>query len=289
MGWWRLLVAIVLRRSPEELETELDLAAVRGGGSYGAGGAGDAGYVFCRRRSEDDEVGGVEIGAIEQVEKLGAELQGEAFAELGVLEDAEVPCGEVGADISVAAEISGEAAGGWRSDEGCGIEILVRIAGDDFAGEIGIEEGTHGVARVAGIRGVIAELRCDREAGLGGDDAGDGPAADQAAGPAFVAAAELAAAAEGEFIDEIDDADVTDVEGGESFVGGEIERIRNETRCIVGGGLVYGVAVVEGFGEGVGAAQGQAVAEAAANVDLQGVAGQITPWDSLASTPTNSW
>ena len=99
------------------------------------------------------------------------------------------------------------------------------------------------------------------------------PAADEAAGPSFVGAAELAAAAEGEFVEKIDDADIADVEGGEAFVGGEIERIRNEAGGVVGGGLVEGVAVVESFGESVGAAKREAVAEAAAKVYLQSVVG----------------
>ncbi len=120
---------------------------------------------------------------------------------------------------------------------------------------------------------VVAELRRDREAGLCGDDAGERPAADEAAGPSFVVAGELAAAAEGEFVEKIDDADVADVECGEAFVGGEVEGIRNEAGRVVGGGLVEGVAVVESFGEGVGAAEGEAVAETAAKVDLECVVG----------------
>ena len=119
--------------------------------------------------------GVLKLAQIEQVEDFGAELKGEAFAEFRVFEDAEVPGGEAGTNICVATEISGEAAGGWRRDERGGIEPLVRIAGDDFAGEIGIEEWANGIARVAGVAGVVAELRRDREAGLRGDDAGDEP------------------------------------------------------------------------------------------------------------------
>ena len=211
----------------------MDLAAAGGGGGDGAGGARDAGRILGGRWREGDQVWRVEVGAIEQVEDFGAELESEAFAELRVFEDAEVPGGEAGTNVCVATEIAGEAAGGWRRDERGGIEPLARIAGDDFAGEIGIEEWANGIARVAGVAGVVAELRRDREAGLRGDDAGDGPAADQAAGPSFVGAAELAAAAKGEFVEKIDDADIADVEGGEAFVGGEIERIRNEAGGVV--------------------------------------------------------
>ncbi len=116
------------------------MAAAGGGGGDGAGGAGDAGWILGGGRSEGDQVGGVEVGAVEEIEDFGAELEGEALAEFGVFEDAEIPGGEAGADVGVAAEIAGETAGGWRSDECGGIEPLVGIAGDDFAGEIGIEE-----------------------------------------------------------------------------------------------------------------------------------------------------
>ena len=108
--------------------------------------------------------------------------------------------GQAGADISVAAEVAGETAGGGRGDEGGGIEPLARIAGDDLAREIGIEEWADGIACVAGVARVVAELRRDRESGLRGDDAGERPTADEAAGPAFVGAGELAAATEGQFI-----------------------------------------------------------------------------------------
>src|ERR1700689_2531729 len=169
--------------SPEKLEAELDLAVARGRGGDVAGGAGDAGRILGGRRRENDQVGRVGVGAVEEVEELGAELQGEALAELGVFEDAEIPGGEAGADVGVATEIAGEAALGRWCDKGRGIEILARIAGDDFAGEVGVEERAHRVAGVAGVGGVVAELRSDREAGLGGDDAGKRPASDEAAGP----------------------------------------------------------------------------------------------------------
>ena len=136
---------------PEELEAELDLAAAGGCRGDGAGGAGDAGRILGGRRSENDQVGRVEVGAVEEVEELGAELQGEALAELGVFEDAEIPGGEAGADVGVATKIAGEAALGRRCDKGRGIEILAGIAGDDFAGEIRIEERAHRVAGVAGV------------------------------------------------------------------------------------------------------------------------------------------
>ena len=105
---------------PEELEAELDLAAAGGCRGDGAGGAGDAGRILGGRRSENDQVGRVEVGAVEEVEEFGAELQGEALAELGVFEGAEIPGGEAGADVGVATKIAGEAALGRRCDKGRG-------------------------------------------------------------------------------------------------------------------------------------------------------------------------
>src|SRR5580704_7229078 len=261
-------VALVL---PEELEAKLDLAATCRGRGNGAGGARDARWILGGRRREDDQVGRIEVGSVEQIEDFGAKLQREAFTKLRVFEDAEVPGAEAGTNISVAAEVAGESALGRRGDERCGIEILLGVAGDDFAGEIGIEEGAHGVAGIAGVRGVVAELRRDRESGLGSDDARERPSTDQAAGPAFITAPELPAATERQLVENVDHPDVADVEGGKSFVGGEIERIRNQAGRVVGSGLIERVAVIERFGEGVGAAQDQAVAETAANIDLESV------------------
>lgn len=50
---------------PKELEAELDLAAAGGCGSDGASGAGDAGRILSGWRSESDQVGCVEVGAVE--------------------------------------------------------------------------------------------------------------------------------------------------------------------------------------------------------------------------------
>ena len=56
-----------------KLETELDLArSCRSAGD----GAGRAGWAIAggRRRRKDDEVGRIEIGAVQKVENLRAEL-----------------------------------------------------------------------------------------------------------------------------------------------------------------------------------------------------------------------
>ena len=163
----------VFGRLPEEFQGELDLAGCGGGAGDGACGAGYAGGIGGGGRSEDDQVGGVEVGAVEQVENFGAELQGHAFADAGVFESGEIPGGQAGADVGVATQVAVEAAVGGRSEKGFGVEPLIGIAEDDGAVEIGIQEWAHRIARVAVVRRVVAELRRERETGLRGDDAGD--------------------------------------------------------------------------------------------------------------------
>src|SRR5260370_39921821 len=157
---------LVWGKSPEELEGELDLARAGGGAGDGAGGAGEAGGIGGGGRSEDDEVGSVEIGAVEEIENFGAELQVEALADGGVFQHGKIPSGQGGTGVGVAANVAVEAAEGGRSDEGSGIEPPIGIAEDDRAGELGIQERTDGIAGVAIVGRVVAELRGEGKAGL---------------------------------------------------------------------------------------------------------------------------
>ena len=79
-------------------------------------------------RRESDQVGRVEIGAVQQVEKFRAELQSQPFADSRVFQHGEIPGCQARTDESVAAEIAKEAAGGWRRDERVGIEPLAGIS-----------------------------------------------------------------------------------------------------------------------------------------------------------------
>ena len=167
---------------PEKLQRKLHLAC----GGCGAGdGAGSAGEARARGggRSEHDEVGRIEIGAIKEVEEFGAELEAHAFANRRVFQDGKIPGGQAGADVGVAADVAEETAGGWRADECIGIEPLTRLAEDDGAGECWIQEGTHRITSVAIVGGVVAQLWRERESGLRRDDAGERPAADGSVAP----------------------------------------------------------------------------------------------------------
>ena len=57
---------------PVKLERELRLARGRGSAGDGAGGSGQAGG------SEDNQIGRIEVGTVEQVEDFRAKLQAEA-------------------------------------------------------------------------------------------------------------------------------------------------------------------------------------------------------------------
>src|SRR3974390_1034123 len=78
---------------PEELKGELELACGRGGaGDRTSGGARSGGA-----RRKDDEVGRVEIGAVQKIEEFGAELKTEALGQSRVFDDGEIPRGQPGA------------------------------------------------------------------------------------------------------------------------------------------------------------------------------------------------
>src|SRR5216684_1287456 len=105
-------------------------------------------------------------------------LEAETLADGSVFQNRKIPGGEAGTDVSVAAHVAVKAAVRGRSEEGGGIEPLIGIAEDDRAGEIRIKEWAHRIARIAVVGGVVAELRGKGKAGLHGENAGDGPAAD---------------------------------------------------------------------------------------------------------------
>ena len=78
--------------SPEEFEAELHLA--RGGGSAGDG----TGRRRNAGRSKDNGIRQVEIGAVEQVENLRAELQIQALTNASVFQRGKIPGGQARSD-----------------------------------------------------------------------------------------------------------------------------------------------------------------------------------------------
>src|SRR6202040_1227745 len=150
---------------------KLDLARCGGSAGDRTSRAGQAWRVRGGRRCENNQVWRVEIGAIEQVEDFSAELQAQPLANFRIFQHREIPSAEPGTDIGVSAKIACKTAGGGRSDECVWIEPLVRVTQNNRAREIRIQKRSDGISRVAGVRRVVAQLRCERETRLNGDDA----------------------------------------------------------------------------------------------------------------------
>ena len=140
-----------------ELQPELHLP--RSGGSAGDC-SGRAGYA---RWSKDDQIGRIEIRAVQEVEDFRAELQTQAFTEGDVLQNGKVPGGETRADVRVSADVAVESAGGWGPYECIRIEPLAGLTEDHGAAETGIQERPYGISRVAIVRGVVTQLRSEWE------------------------------------------------------------------------------------------------------------------------------
>src|SRR5215472_3211129 len=259
---------------PMKLQAELHLT--RSGGSAGDG-SGRAGRLVARSggRGEDNEVGGIEIGAVQKVKDFRAKLQSETLPQGDVFQHREIPGGQSRADVSVAADVSVEAAGRWRSDKRRGIEPLRRSAQNHGATEIWIQERAHGIAGVAIVRRVVAELRREGESRLGGEDASYRPSADHPVAPFPKIARESLTPTERQGIERIHYRRMFHVKGRQTLVRSQIERIGDQAGSVARGGLVQGVAIVQSLCEGVDAAKGEAVAEALLQLCLQGVVGAV--------------
>ena len=144
------------RTSPKKLQAKLNLTGSGGRAGDRASRAGDAARIRCRRRREHDEIRGVEVRAVQDVENLCAELQLEALMQSGVFQDRKIPRGEARADKRVATRVPIEATQRGRRNERRRIEPLARLSQHDGAFEIWIQKGSHGIARVAVVRRVVA-------------------------------------------------------------------------------------------------------------------------------------
>jgi len=254
----------------------LDLAGAGGGcGDDACGGAGDygcglAGCVALRGAGGDDDlVRRGEVGVVEDVEELGAELGVETLAEPGGFVQREVEVGEVGADEGVATEVAEGSIG--RCAEGGGVEKLLRRMRVEIAVEVGVDVGADRVAGVSAAGGVVAELRREREAGLDSCDGAQRPAADGAVGEAVEVCTEAVVCAEGKIVSAVDGGEVADVAGGGAVVEFRVGRVHGEGgRVGTDAGVPCG-AVVEVLRPGVVAAELEAVGEAAVQVYLEGV------------------
>ena len=102
----RFFRARLLKDLPVQLERELELARVVGGGWLSRGAGGTGGGVA-------ELVYGCDVGAIEKVESVGDELEANALADGHALGYAHVPLEKSRAGVAVAAQ-DAVAAGGRR-------------------------------------------------------------------------------------------------------------------------------------------------------------------------------
>ena len=223
---------------------------------------------------EDDFVGEREVGVVEEVEELGAELEAEALRDLRGLEQREIPVSVAGAYEAVAAGVADGAVGG--RGKGVGVEVLRgplggAAAGVELAGEVWVDVGADGIAAVTGAGGVVAELRREGEAGGEADDGRDAPAGDEVLGEFVGVGEEGLAVADGQIVGGVGGEEVADVGGGGAVVEMRKGGDGDEGWRVGGDGGVPGGAVVEILGPGVVDAELQAVAEVVAQIHNEGV------------------
>ena len=221
------------------------------------------------RRSKHDQVRRIEVRVVQQIENFRAKLQVQAFADFRILQHGEIPSSEPRSNIGVSSSITVKTDRCRRRDKRIGIEPLIGIASYHRAGEIGIEKWPDGISRVPAIRRVIAELRGERKSGLGGDNAGNRPPADCRARKAAAVIRKTLAAAEGQFVKDVRDAYMFDIESCQPFVSSQIQRVRNQARSVARRGLIQRISVVQSFGKGINPAQQQSVAKPVTQVHLQ--------------------
>lgn len=235
-----------------------------------AAGLGGLDAAADIRRRVQVVYGDAEIGVIEDVEKLRAELEILVFSETEVFHGGEVP-------LLVAGPLNDVAAGVAKlADLGAGIEFLERgwvvpaiwgagvgaVGASAFGGiadEVGTITGETGNFRRAALRGDSRGI-VNREgrAGLEGGDAVDLPATEDDSLPS------LRIAEERQFPLIAENETMARVEHGAAVFGAEVERILREV-VFAGGALrggtgdVEGGNVVESFGERVRAEHGEAM------------------------------
>jgi hypothetical protein len=124
------------------------------------GGRRRLGQGRIRRRLQhgDDQIRRIEVGAVQQIEHLEAQLQRALAAEVHVLERREIDRRQARSRERVAPDGAVEPAVARRRDECRWIEPLSPTAGHHGSGERRIQKRPHRIARVAIVRRVVAQL-----------------------------------------------------------------------------------------------------------------------------------
>src|SRR6266852_9903096 len=105
-----------------------------------------------------NQIGGVEVGAVQEIEKLRAELQVQAFVNSGFLHRREIPGSQPRANVRVSPNISEKSAVVRLGDEGSGIEPLAWVPEGYRTRKRGIQKRANRVACISVVRRVVTKL-----------------------------------------------------------------------------------------------------------------------------------
>src|SRR5262249_36742778 len=130
------------------------------------------------------------------------------------------------------AQIAIESAICGRSQKSIRIKPLGWFAENDWSDEIGIDERTHRIPRVAIVRGVVTELWGKWETRLRRQNAVNRPAAHDSVAPALQTVCDRLSFSERQCVNRIDHADVSHVVCGEAVVSAQVEGIRDQAGSV---------------------------------------------------------
>src|ERR1035437_7088390 len=126
-----------------------------------------------------DEIGGVEVGSIQEIEDLRSELEVQVFVYVRLFQHGEIPGSQARPNVGVSPDISKKAAVVRLRYEGVWIEPLTWISEHHRACESGIEKRSNRITRIPAVRSVVTKLGSEWKPGLGGHDAIQRPSASQ--------------------------------------------------------------------------------------------------------------
>src|SRR5579864_1681214 len=191
-----------------------------------------------------DQVGSIEVGAIEEIKNLRPELQVQPFENVRLFKYGKIPGRQARADVRVSSDVAEEAAVIRWSDKSVGIKPLTGISEDHRAGKCRIKKRPDRVTRVSVIGRVIAQLRSEWKSGLRGHNAIQRPSAKRMSESAAPGTQKFSAPPKRQFVSGRHDANVSNVVGCESPVYSRHVWVRKQGHCIRRRGCVQRVAVI---------------------------------------------
>src|SRR5437867_8117767 len=221
-------------RSELQPQRELNLPPV----SVRSGAGNDACCRTDARARKDNEIGGIKVRVIQNVEDLRPELQIQSLFQRNPFEERRIYV-EVARSPELAAPDVSEGSG-HRQQEGVGIVVEAGLlellySQNRVSFEVGIQAWSIGKAAGVPRTGPIrADLRRNRKAAIGYKDAVPLPTADQLVHPTRSSAAERLAVSERQLIAEVGAELVQEAEGGGSLVEPPVKAIQRCGSLIIG-------------------------------------------------------